>query len=95
MDSNSTVNLAMQRNNRNTYSLVSWPSYLVYINLKMSSYFRFHPCLPVYSSEIHAMPCHIRFLGFVSCFLHRPMLINCCFVLAFGTVHSKRGQEEW
>lgn len=40
------------------------------------------------------MPCHIHFLGFVSCFLHQLMLINCRFVLAVRTVHSTGRQAE-
>lgn len=41
--------MSMQRNKRNTQGLVSRQSY---------------PHLPVYSSEFHAMPCHIHFFGF-------------------------------
>lgn len=66
----------------------------MYVNLETSSYSWFHLCHPVYSSEFHAMPCHIHFLGFVPCFLYQLMLINCCFVLSVQTVHSKRRQEE-
>lgn len=42
------------------------------------------------------MLCHVIFIFLVlPCFLYQLMLINCCFVLAVRTVHSKRRQKEW
>lgn len=64
------------------------------IHFKMSCSW-FHPCLPVYSTGFHVLPCHMHLLDFVSCFLYQLRLINCCFVLAVRTVNSKRRQGAW
>lgn len=66
----------------------------MFINLEMSFHF-WSSLSPVCSSEFHALPCHIHFLAFVSCFLHQLMLLNCCFVPAARAGHSRRRQEEW